>query len=480
MTAQIGQGPMIPVRRILIDCSRTPLDERPTGIPRVVMQYLAHAPAAAAEAGVELVAIDYVRDGIFARYRGPGAPPAPPLPPRRSDPRLIPLKLLIEALRYVGPVLQNALNLLAALLPLKPLRKMLHRFSNSVGKFVPKLKRRFGMVPVIAEPITFAPGDVLFVPGCWFNMEIEAYEAARAAGAEVVPLVHDVMPITLPHLHEYPWRFEFKQRFARLVGCVRHVYAISHQTLRDVTAFAAANGEEVTAAIAYNGFTPPAIAADASGLSPAVRRMLHRAPFVMVGTVEPKKGHGDVVAAFERLWANGYDRPLLIIGRPGWHIEEAAERIFASPFKGTHLFWETEADDAGLEACYRAACGFISASHQEGFGLPGLEAAARSLPVVLRDLPVFREVMGSAARYFTTPDDLALLLRDLDAPGALARARADIEGLTWYPWDAVVSAVVRDLVRPPAQRLAGLALLRDADRAPVAARPEVARLHAEV
>ncbi|MEW6255464.1 MAG: glycosyltransferase [Pseudomonadota bacterium] len=470
-----------PVRRILIDCSRTPLDERPTGIPRVVRQYLAYAPAAAARAGVDLVAVDYVREGIFARYRGPGAPPAPPAPRRRRDLRLIPLKLLIELLRYVGPVLQNSLNLLAALLPIKPVRKVLHRFSNSVGKFVPKLKRLFGMGSPVAEPVTFGPGDVLFVPGCWFNMEISAYEAVRATGAEVVVLVHDVMPITLPQLHEYPWRFEFKQRFARLLPCLGHVYGISHQTLADVTAFAAAQGARVTAAVAYNGFTPPAIAADASALTPEVRRMLHRAPYVMVGTVEPKKGHADVVAAFEQLWAQGYDRPLLIVGRRGWHIEEAAERIFASPWRDTHLFWETEADDAGLEACYRAACGFISASHQEGFGLPGLEAAARGLPVVLRDLPVFREVMGGAARYFRTPEDLAALLLQLDAPGALAQARAAIEGLTWYPWDVVVEAVVRDLVRPPSERHSGLSLLAEADRRPVGACPPAAlQMHAVV
>ena len=43
----------------------------------------------------------------------------------------------------------------------------------------------------------------------------------------------------------------------------------------------------------------------------------------------------------------------------------------------------------------------IFASLGEGFGLPLIEAAQQKLPVILRDIPVFREIAGEHACYFS-------------------------------------------------------------------------------
>ena len=42
----------------------------------------------------------------------------------------------------------------------------------------------------------------------------------------------------------------------------------------------------------------------------------------------------------------------------------------------------------------------IAASEAEGFGLPLIEASFYGLPVLARDINVFREVAGEAASYF--------------------------------------------------------------------------------
>lgn len=38
----------------------------------------------------------------------------------------------------------------------------------------------------------------------------------------------------------------------------------------------------------------------------------------MVGTIEPRKGHLQAVAAFERLWNEGLEANLVIVGPEGW------------------------------------------------------------------------------------------------------------------------------------------------------------------
>jgi glycosyltransferase involved in cell wall biosynthesis len=47
-----------------------------------------------------------------------------------------------------------------------------------------------------------------------------------------------------------------------------------------------------------------------------------------------------------------------------------------------------------------ASFALVSASKDEGFGIPLIEAMSRSIPVVVSDIPVFREVAGDAGKFF--------------------------------------------------------------------------------
>ncbi len=75
------------------------------------------------------------------------------------------------------------------------------------------------------------------------------------------------------------------------------------------------------------------------------------------------------------------------------------------------------------------------ASEAEGFGLAVVEGARHKKPLILRDLPVFREIAGDSAFYFDglRPDDLADAVTRwlaLDAEGK-APSSDGVERLTW-------------------------------------------------
>ena len=140
-----------------------------------------------------------------------------------------------------------------------------------------------------------------------------------------------------------------------------------------------------------------------------------RPTFMMVGTIEPRKGHAQSLAAFERLWASGVDCGLLIVGREGWCMEEWVTSLRGHPERRTHALWlDGASDDVLLRAGTGSATALLAASEGEGFGLPLVEAAQHGLPVVARDLPVFREVAGGTRFYFsgTSPEDLAGAIED--------------------------------------------------------------------
>jgi glycosyltransferase involved in cell wall biosynthesis len=80
-------------------------------------------------------------------------------------------------------------------------------------------------------------------------------------------------------------------------------------------------------------------------------------------------------------------------------------------------------DDSELPALVAAADAFALPSTKEGFGLAAMEALAAGVPLVVRDLPVLREVFGSAARFAGTPRALAAELgAALTTPSPARRA----------------------------------------------------------
>lgn len=88
--------------------------------------------------------------------------------------------------------------------------------------------------------------------------------------------------------------------------------------------------------------------------------------------------------------------------------------------------------ESHLPALYAGAQVLISPSLAEGFGLPPLEALACGTPVVVSDLPVYREVLGSKADYFL-PQDPTRLAQALQASRLRTRpvAPPDLQRLNW-------------------------------------------------
>lgn len=160
-----------------------------------------------------------------------------------------------------------------------------------------------------------------------------------------------------------------------------------------------------------------------------------RPSFLMVGTVEPRKGHGQALDAFEQLWKAGHELNLVIAGKQGWMMQPLADRIRSHPRLGERLFWAREASDDLLVELYGAATALLAASEGEGFGLPLIEAARHGLPIIARDLPVFREVAGEHAHYFRglTARDLAASLEQWLALRREGKApdSGGIRRLTW-------------------------------------------------
>jgi glycosyltransferase involved in cell wall biosynthesis len=165
-----------------------------------------------------------------------------------------------------------------------------------------------------------------------------------------------------------------------------------------------------------------------SNLDQLLRTFGDKPTVLMVGTLEPRKGHSQVLAAFEQLWQRGRDINLVIVGKPGWKTEALQQVLRTHPQRAACLHWLDNASDELLELLYTRCSGVIVASHAEGFGLPLIEAMHHAKPVLARDIPVFREVGGNFITFFPGEStekfmtDIELWLANMAMPRALYEA----------------------------------------------------------
>lgn len=145
-----------------------------------------------------------------------------------------------------------------------------------------------------------------------------------------------------------------------------------------------------------------------------LRKLKSNLSFLMVGTIEPRKGHEQVLDAFDQLWLKGIALNLVVVGKKGWMVDSLAKRLHNHPELGKRLFWLEGVSDEYLEKIYASTKCLIAASYGEGFGLPLIEAAQHQIPIIARDIPVFREVASEHAFYFKAdePSDLATAIQN--------------------------------------------------------------------
>lgn len=272
-------------------------------------------------------------------------------------------------------------------------------------------------------PIEFAKGDTFLGLDLSAHLfpEFEAELARmRRAHVKINFVVYDLIPLIHPELAYPGIAPAFVNWMGSLGKYADNLFAISDAVAADVRKWLVEQRQhQVLPNISYFHLGADILQGglEASDDKEQFARLLgagaQRPSFLMVGTLEPRKGYLQALNAFEVLWAQGVEANLVIVGKEGWAVEELVSRLRNHPMLSQRLFWLTGLSDEGLAAMYTHSSCLIAASEAEGFGLPLIEAAQWELPIIARDIPVFREVAGSHACYFQGggADDLASVIK---------------------------------------------------------------------
>ncbi len=185
---------------------------------------------------------------------------------------------------------------------------------------------------------------------------------------------------------------------------------------------------------------PPADPVDGTRLAGTKRYV------VALGTIEPRKNLGRLVAAFDAVAATDPDLRLVVAGGRGWDTDAYDAAVAASPHRG-RIVELGRVDDHQRAALVRGALAMAYVSLYEGFGIPPLEAMGVGTPVLAADVGAIRETCGDAARYAdpTDVDDLAAGLAEITSDEALRTrlAAAGRQRADQFSWDATTDGLVQ-------------------------------------
>ena len=240
---------------------------------------------------------------------------------------------------------------------------------------------------------------------------IDYFRRLRARGVQLWFVVYDLLPVLRPEYFPASGRGVFQRWYQALGEVATGVACISRSVADEFKKWLDQLQPVRTEPLQLGFFHLGADISEGEVSPPTASRDPTHPVFLMIGTVEVRKGHALVLAAFEELWQQGSQAQLMVIGKPGWLAEDVVARMRNHDEVGKRLVWKEVASDVELADAYASASALIMASEGEGFGLPLIEAAQHGLPVIARDLPVFREVAGSGAFYFNDAEPAALAAR---------------------------------------------------------------------
>jgi alpha-1,3-rhamnosyl/mannosyltransferase len=214
----------------------------------------------------------------------------------------------------------------------------------------------------------------------------------------VVATLYDAIPMVFPEMASPRFR-RFKNFVLRqAAGFADHVIAISHYSVAELVEHFKVPESKISVVHCGVGSEWLSPLPESVWQETLLRRGLRSGYYLFVGILQPRKNLERVIQAHDSLPAElRRERPLVVVGKAGWHCEALLEKLARKEALGEARWLNDVHAFAELRHLYAGAGVFIFPSLYEGFGLPVLEAFASGLPVVTSSTTSLPEVSGGVA-----------------------------------------------------------------------------------
>jgi glycosyltransferase involved in cell wall biosynthesis len=258
---------------------------------------------------------------------------------------------------------------------------------------------------------------------------------------------HDAIPLRYP---EFTWPRSVARfpAYMKMLSAFDHVFGVSASSCEEFAGYIDWLGREGRVSVSpiqpgadFLGGKRPAGRADRGVL----------AAVLMVGILEPRKNQERLIRACERLWDEGVQFGLNLVGRVNPHFgKPLVSEIRRLSRMGRPIKHRGPVDDQAMAELIRSSRFSVFPSRAEGCGLPILEALWMGTPCLCSDLPSHRESAAGGGCHLVDPQDgeaweheLRLLLGGGDLINRLALEAAN---RSLPIWAQTADQIVRVLV----------------------------------
>ncbi len=252
---------------------------------------------------------------------------------------------------------------------------------------------------------------MMFLPEVTVDNEADRRLAwARRLGVETAAILYDLIPIEFPQYCGEALRDGFPSYVEALASTDR-VIAISAYSLERFNWYAEQSGLRIGARTAV-AWLPGQLAASKRVKAPY--RRTERVSIICVSTIEPRKNHRALLAAYRQLRRSEpyLNLQLTLIGNLYGGADHLAETIRKATAEDSTIRWRVAISDDELIAEMRDAAFSVYPSLVEGFGLPILESLWAGKPCICHDKGVMAELAAGGG----------CVVADMNDVGALAAA----------------------------------------------------------
>lgn len=326
--------------------------------------------------------------------------------------------------------------------------------SDAVTLFSSSWKDRLAPDAVPGAHVVDAKVPVRVLNLAWHRLEWPPVE--RFVGP--VDIAHSAHPLLMP------------ARSARQVVTVYDLDFLDHpertraEIRRDYATLAAPHARRAAAVITISSFTAGEIArrlgvprdrivicSPGAPPWPARAAAAPRGPILFMGTLEPRKNLGALLAAYAQLREMDPAAPPLWLAGGATEASAPWLRAIAQPPLEGHVRHLGYVESGGRYDLYAQASMLVLPSHLEGFGMTVLEAMTAGVPAIVSRRGALPEVAGDAAQ-IVEPDDVrglaVAMKRYLEDPAAAAAAtERGLRRARAYSWDASAKTLIDAYVR---------------------------------
>lgn len=212
----------------------------------------------------------------------------------------------------------------------------------------------------------------------------------------IVATLMDAIPLAHPEWVTYRFKHIKTEAWRRSAQWAQHIITISEYSRREIVRWFKVPEKRISViplGVDERWFTIPT-----AGELERVRNnyQLPARFFLAVGTLQPRKNIGSLIAAHRMLpLALRHDVPLVVVGKIGWGCDEVVAQLKYGD--NGALRWLKYVPDGDMVPLLRQATALTFPSLCEGFGLPICEAFAAQVPVIASNVTAIPEVAGQGA-----------------------------------------------------------------------------------